>query len=52
VSTGDARIQDALANALENLPNGASIRIEDSDPANEAIDITPCDDIAETTEHL
>jgi hypothetical protein len=49
LSTGDARTQDALASALEKLRDGASIRIEDPDPANEAIDITPSDDTGETT---
>jgi hypothetical protein len=52
LNTGDARTQDALASALEKLRDGASIRIEDPDPANEAIDITPSDDTGETTGRL
>jgi hypothetical protein len=49
LSAGDARTQDALANALEKLRDGASIRIEEPDPTDEAIDITPSDHAGEST---
>jgi hypothetical protein len=52
LNIGNARTQDALASALEKLRDGASIRIEDPDPANEAIDITPSDDTGETIGRL
>ena len=49
LSAGDARTQDALANALQRLRDGASIRIEEPDPTDEAIDITPSDHAGEST---
>ena len=49
LNTGDARTQDALANALQRLRDGASIRIEKPDAVNEAIDITPSDEAVDTT---
>ena len=41
LSTGNDRTQDALANALDQLRKGASIRIEANDCAEAAIDVTP-----------
>ena len=41
ISTGADRTQDALAGALEQLRKGASIRIEEPDRVETAIDVTP-----------
>jgi hypothetical protein len=49
LTSGDMRTQDALANALQRLRDGASIRIEDPDPADSAIDITPSGEAIDTT---
>lgn len=41
IDTGNGRTQDALAGALEELRKGSQIQITPSDPADQALDVTP-----------